>query len=98
VAKMRSTMLELTLPSMACGHCVSVVTKVIRQTDPQAFVRLISPATVCASRPLKTARRSRRRLSRRDTCQGDDQGDRPGCLPTLQCIALLRGRERRDVD
>ena len=33
-------MLELTLPTMTCGHCVSVVTKAIQQTDPQALVEI----------------------------------------------------------
>ncbi len=33
-------MLELTLPTMTCGHCVSVVTKAIKQTDPQAVVEI----------------------------------------------------------
>jgi len=32
--------LELTLPTMTCGHCVSVVTKVIKQADPQAGVEI----------------------------------------------------------
>ena len=33
-------MLELTLPTMTCGHCVSVVTKAIKQTDPPALVEI----------------------------------------------------------
>lgn len=33
-------MLELTLPSMTCDHCVSVVTKAIKQSDPQASVEI----------------------------------------------------------
>ena len=33
-------MLELTLPTMTCGHCVSVVTKAIKQVDPQASVEI----------------------------------------------------------
>ena len=33
-------MLELTLPTMTCGHCVSVVTKTIKQADPQASVQI----------------------------------------------------------
>ena len=33
-------MLELTLPTMTCGHCVSVVTKAIKQTDPRALVEI----------------------------------------------------------
>ena len=31
-------MLEFTIPSMTCGHCVSVVTKAIKQADPLAKV------------------------------------------------------------
>lgn len=33
-------MLELTLPTMTCGHCVGVVTKAIKQADPQASVEI----------------------------------------------------------
>lgn len=33
-------MLELTLPTMTCGHFVSVVTKAIKQADPQASVQI----------------------------------------------------------
>ena len=33
-------MLELTLPTMTCGHCISVVTKAIKQADPQALVEI----------------------------------------------------------
>ena len=33
-------MLELTLPTMTCGHCVSVVTRAIQQADPQARVEV----------------------------------------------------------
>ena len=33
-------MLELTLPTMTCGHCVGVVTKAIKQADPRASVEI----------------------------------------------------------
>jgi copper chaperone len=33
-------MLELTLPTMTCGHCVSMVTKAIKQADPKAGVEI----------------------------------------------------------
>ena len=33
-------MLELTLPTMTCGHCVSMVTKAIKQADPKADVEV----------------------------------------------------------
>ena len=36
-------MLELTLPTMTCGHCVGVVTKAIQQADPQAQVEVDLP-------------------------------------------------------
>lgn len=33
-------MLEFTLPTMTCGHCVSMVTKAIKQADPKAGVEI----------------------------------------------------------
>ena len=33
-------MLEMTIPSMTCGHCVGVVTKAIKVADPQATVEI----------------------------------------------------------
>ena len=33
-------MLEFTLPTMTCGHCVGVVTEAIKQADPQASVEI----------------------------------------------------------
>ena len=33
-------MLELTLPTMTCGHCVSAVTKAIKQADPKAGIEI----------------------------------------------------------
>jgi copper chaperone len=33
-------MLELTLPTMTCGHCVGIVTKAIKHADPQASVEI----------------------------------------------------------
>ena len=35
-----SFMLELTLPTMTCGHCVGVVTQAIQQADPRATVEI----------------------------------------------------------
>lgn len=32
-------MIELTLPSMTCGHCVRTVTETVRGIDPAAQVR-----------------------------------------------------------
>ena len=39
-ASQGSPVLELTLPTMTCGHCVSVVTKAIKQADPRALVEI----------------------------------------------------------
>lgn len=36
-------MLELTVDSMSCGHCVSAVTKAIEALDPQARVAIDLP-------------------------------------------------------
>ena len=33
-------MLELTLPTMTCGHCVGVVTQAIKAADPQAQIEI----------------------------------------------------------
>ena len=33
-------MLEFTLPTMTCGHCISMVTKAIKQADPKASVEI----------------------------------------------------------
>jgi len=38
--KGRIDMLELTLPTMTCGHCVSVVTQAIKAADPHAQVEI----------------------------------------------------------
>ena len=35
-----SPVLELTLPTMTCGHCVGVVTKAIKNVDPKANVEI----------------------------------------------------------
>ena len=37
-------MLELTLPTMTCGHCVKAVTQAIQQADPQAKVVIDLPS------------------------------------------------------
>lgn len=36
-------MLELTLPDMTCGHCASVVTRTIKDLDPDAKVQISLP-------------------------------------------------------
>ena len=33
-------MIELTLPSMSCGHCERVVTQTVQRIDPQAQLQV----------------------------------------------------------
>ncbi|HEY9238902.1 MAG TPA: heavy-metal-associated domain-containing protein [Burkholderiaceae bacterium] len=33
-------MIELTLPTMTCGHCVKTVTRTVQQVDPAAQVEV----------------------------------------------------------
>ena len=37
-------MIELTLPTMTCGHCVQVVTRTVQQVDPGATSQIDLPA------------------------------------------------------
>lgn len=37
-------MIELTLPTMTCGHCVRAVTEAVQRLDPQARVEIDLPA------------------------------------------------------
>ena len=36
-------MIELTLPTMTCGHCVRTVTETVKQVDNQATVQIDLP-------------------------------------------------------
>jgi copper chaperone len=36
-------MIELTLPTMTCGHCVKTVTRTVQQLDPAATVEIDLP-------------------------------------------------------
>ena len=36
-------MLELTLPTMTCGHCVATVTRTVQKLDPKATVEVDLP-------------------------------------------------------
>ena len=33
-------MIEMTLPTMTCGHCVKTVTRTVQQIDPAATVEI----------------------------------------------------------
>lgn len=37
-------MIEFKVPDMGCGHCVSVITKAVKQVDPQASVEADLPS------------------------------------------------------
>ena len=37
-------MIELTLPTMTCGHCVKTVTETVRKLDAQARVEIDLPS------------------------------------------------------
>jgi copper chaperone len=37
-------LIELTLPTMTCGHCVKTVTETVRKLDAQAQVRVDLPS------------------------------------------------------
>lgn len=36
-------MIELTLPTMTCGHCVRTVTETVQRVDPQAQLQIDLP-------------------------------------------------------
>ena len=36
-------MIELTLPTMTCGHCVRTVTETVQKVDPQAQLQIDLP-------------------------------------------------------
>jgi copper chaperone len=36
-------MIEMTLPTMTCGHCVKTVTRTVQQVDPAATVEIDLP-------------------------------------------------------
>jgi copper chaperone len=36
-------MIELTLPTMTCGHCIKTVTRTVQQLDPVATVEIDLP-------------------------------------------------------
>ena len=48
-------MIELTLPTMTCGHCVRSVTETVKQVDSQATVQINLPThqvRIDSSQPL----------------------------------------------
>jgi copper chaperone len=47
-------MIELTLPTMTCGHCVRTVTETVRKLDPAATLNIDLPqhkVLIASSRP-----------------------------------------------
>ncbi|HEY0856139.1 MAG TPA: heavy-metal-associated domain-containing protein [Albitalea sp.] len=54
-------MIELTLPTMTCGHCVRTVTETVRQVDAQAQVDIDLPqqrVRIDSQRPAEDFRRA----------------------------------------
>ncbi|CAG1018035.1 hypothetical protein BURC_02757 [Burkholderiaceae bacterium] len=54
-------MIELTLPTMTCGHCVRTVTETVRQVDAQAQVDIDLPqqrVRIESQRPPEDFRRA----------------------------------------
>lgn len=37
-------MIEFKVPDMSCGHCVGVITKAVKQLDPQARIEVDLPS------------------------------------------------------
>ena len=49
-------MIELTLPTMTCGHCVRTVTETVQAVDPQARLNVDLPShqvTIVSDQPAE---------------------------------------------
>ncbi len=54
-------MIELTLPTMTCGHCVKTVTAAVQQVDAQARLQVDLPShrvRIESTRPAEDFRRA----------------------------------------
>jgi len=54
-------MIELTLPTMTCGHCVQTVTTTVQRVDPAASLRIDLPTQtvqITSSRPAEELRKA----------------------------------------
>ncbi|CAN5171205.1 heavy-metal-associated domain-containing protein [soil metagenome] len=52
-------MIELTLPTMTCGHCVKTVTETVQRLDPSARVTIDLPThrvAIESNQPLEAIR------------------------------------------
>lgn len=56
-------MIELTLPTMTCGHCVKTVTSVVQQVDAQARLQIDLPAHQVRIESAKPAAEFQRALA-----------------------------------
>jgi copper chaperone len=56
-------MIELTLPTMTCGHCVKTVTAVVQQLDPQARLQIELPTQQVRIESLRPAAEFERALA-----------------------------------
>jgi copper chaperone len=54
---METPMIELTLPTMTCGHCVATVTRTVQQVDAAATLEVDLPThtvRIASERPAQT--------------------------------------------
>jgi copper chaperone len=54
-------MIELTLPTMTCGHCVRTVTDTVHRLDPAASLQIDLPShtvQITSSRPAEEIRKA----------------------------------------
>lgn len=56
-------MIELTLPTMTCGHCVKTVTSVVQQVDAQAKLQIDLPTHQVQIESTRSAEEFRRALA-----------------------------------
>ena len=56
-------MIELTLPTMTCGHCVKTVTSVVQQVDAQARLQIDLPTHQVRIESARAADEFRRALA-----------------------------------
>ena len=72
--------IELTLPTMTCGHCAKSVTAAVQRVDPQATLKIELPTTACRSSPGSRGSPSPLPWRKRGTLRPDDPVSR-SCPP-----------------
>ena len=62
-------MIELTLPTMTCGHCVKAVTAAVQQVDAAAKLQIDLPTHQVRIESTRPGGRVRARAGRRGLCR-----------------------------